>query len=453
MNQSHWQKTTKKKMNKKVDTDFDTDILIIGGGMSGIALAYYLKDSGYQITVVEKDEIGSHTSGHTTAKITALHGLLYEQITKHYNIHQAYLYYQSQVQALLDIENIIKKEHIQCDYQKNNAYIYSDIPVYASLIDIQKDIFCSFRVPLLQDQQHLSSMGLENQAIFHPLQYLYALVQICEKHKIRIYEHSEAMKIERNDQGFKVHVNHHQITCRYLVHATRYPFIKKDFYFLKLFQEMENIDYVDDNYGQDSYLEIGKSHSYRSLDKDCLIIDEHASDWFAQDSIPLRGIPYIGQLNKYRQEYVMYGYQKWGMTLSHVGARLIRDLILEKDNPYEELYACHYFSLSFANKYKSQLLQNYKRGYVTNHQNDISLEALHKQEGALVKVEGKLRAVYKDGQGKLYIFSPYCPHLKGLIEFDKKNKVWKCPCHQSVFDAYGKLIEGPSLYDLCRKET
>lgn len=83
MNQSYWQKTSKKRISQTIQTDISTDIVIIGGGLSGVALAYQLKDSPFQVIVLDKDEMGSHTSGHTTAKITTLHDTLYRDIVKH----------------------------------------------------------------------------------------------------------------------------------------------------------------------------------------------------------------------------------------------------------------------------------------------------------------------------------------------------------------------------------
>mgnify|MGYP002250536432 CR=1 FL=1 len=59
---------------------------------------------------------------------------------------------------------------------------------------------------------------------------------------------------------------------------------------------------------------------------------------------------------------------------------------------------------------------------------------------------------YKDENGKCHVFSPYCPHLKCIREFDQKDKIWLCPCHQSTYDAYGHLIDGPSLHSLKKKE-
>ena len=95
MNQSYWQKTTQKKDFPQIKQDIKTDVLIIGGGLSGIMLAYQLRHSHFQVVVIDKDHIGSHTSGHTTAKITVLHDLIYQKIEKNYDKHHAYLYYQS----------------------------------------------------------------------------------------------------------------------------------------------------------------------------------------------------------------------------------------------------------------------------------------------------------------------------------------------------------------------
>lgn len=452
MNQSYWQKTSKKTIEKVIENDITTDIVIIGGGLSGVALAYQLKDSPYQVIVLDKDELGSHTSGHTTAKITTLHSLLYQKIVKHYDIHQAYLYYKSNEEALRMIKDIIKKENIECDYIENNAYIYTDDPLYVQYIQQEKEIFDALRVKTISQEEHLASLGLEKQAVFHPLKYLYALINICKKKGIQFYEHSKVIHIERKDDYFLLNVNNHIIQCQYLVHATRYPFIKKGLYFFKLFQQKEYIDYIDSQNSRDSLLCVDITKSYRPVSKNgSLIIDSHTKDWFAQDSISLRGIPYIGRINRDSKEFVIYGFQKWGMTLSHVAAKLISDFILEKDNPYEELYSCGYFSMSYAKEYYALMWRNTKRGMILNRFQNDSLALLEKQDGMVTKVDGHLTAVYKDKKGKLHYFSPYCPHLKCVVDFVKKDQTWTCPCHQSVYDAYGNLIEGPSLFSLKEK--
>ncbi|HWA06691.1 MAG TPA: Rieske 2Fe-2S domain-containing protein, partial [Ignavibacteria bacterium] len=57
-------------------------------------------------------------------------------------------------------------------------------------------------------------------------------------------------------------------------------------------------------------------------------------------------------------------------------------------------------------------------------------------------------AVYKDLKGNIYKFSALCPHLKCVIEWNKTENTWDCPCHGSRFEATGKVINGPALSDL-----
>lgn len=445
MNQSYWQKTTQKKDFPQINKDIKTDVLIIGGGLSGIMLAYQLRHSHFQVVVIDKDRIGSHTSGHTTAKVTVLHDLIYQKIEKHYDLHHAYLYYQSNKKALLDIKKIIRKEHIDCSYKENEAYLYSHNIEKYPLLEKEKQLLTSFGEKVIEKNESGKMIGLKNQAIFHPLQYLYAIVDICCRFHIQFYEQSLAHHIERHHDYYQVKVNDHTITCRYLIHASRYPFIKKGIYFMKLFQSQDYVG-IDEKQSQNSFLSIDNQSSYRPLNENQAIIIQNKNEWFAQDSIPLRGIPYIGRLS--HNEFIIYGFQKWGMTLSHVAARLIKDLIYNNKNPYQELYSCHYFSISYSKEYLQLMKRHLFKGYLYQRYQTENINNLQNKTGAIIKKNHHLYAVYRDERGIDHYFSPYCPHLKCLVHFNKKNQTWDCPCHQSIYDAFGHVIEGPSLHDL-----
>ena len=79
--------------------DIKTDVLIIGGGITGILTAYMLKQKGIGYVLVEKDRICGETTGNTTAKITYQHGLIYSKLLKNEGLESAQKYLQAGMAA------------------------------------------------------------------------------------------------------------------------------------------------------------------------------------------------------------------------------------------------------------------------------------------------------------------------------------------------------------------
>ena len=104
----------------------DTDILIIGGGITGLSCAYFLKDSKLQITLLDKGKVAMGVSSRTTAKINYLQGTIYQELEKYYGIKKSKLYLDSQIEAIRIIESITKKEKIKCDLEKVDSFLYTN---------------------------------------------------------------------------------------------------------------------------------------------------------------------------------------------------------------------------------------------------------------------------------------------------------------------------------------
>ena len=113
------------KSNGELAEDTSADVCIIGAGISGITTAYYLTKRGYKVIVIEKDEIGHGVTGHTTAKITSQHNLIYHYLSKQYGIKFAKKYYEANEEAIKNIEDIIRENNIDCDFERKDNYIYT----------------------------------------------------------------------------------------------------------------------------------------------------------------------------------------------------------------------------------------------------------------------------------------------------------------------------------------
>ena len=96
----------------KLDKSLDCDVCIVGGGIFGVSCAYYLSKAGLKVIVLEKDKIGSKTTGNTTAKITSQHGLFYDYLHVNNN-------------AIYEIKNIVDLENIDCDFEFKDSFVYT----------------------------------------------------------------------------------------------------------------------------------------------------------------------------------------------------------------------------------------------------------------------------------------------------------------------------------------
>ena len=92
--------------------DDETEIVIIGAGIVGVLSAYELAKRGRKVILLEADRILYGTTGHTTAKITAQHGLFYDELIQKSGEEAAKLYYKANMDGLNYIRQVIKEEFI-----------------------------------------------------------------------------------------------------------------------------------------------------------------------------------------------------------------------------------------------------------------------------------------------------------------------------------------------------
>ena len=124
-NNSFWIDNYKSKTYPKLNQNLNVDVCILGGGITGLSCGYYLSKNNLKVCILEKDKIINKTSGHTTAKITSQHGLIYKYLFDSYGEDLAKKYLYSNEEAIKNIKNIIDLENINCDFENQNSYIYT----------------------------------------------------------------------------------------------------------------------------------------------------------------------------------------------------------------------------------------------------------------------------------------------------------------------------------------
>jgi Rieske Fe-S protein len=174
--------------------------------------------------------------------------------------------------------------------------------------------------------------------------------------------------------------------------------------------------------------------------------------WSGQIFDPVDYMAFIGLDPGTKHTYIVTGDSGNGLTHGVIAGRLLADEIESKDNNWAELYrpqrkASILKSAGTMLAHDLQINTQYKRLL----QSDITdIEDLANGEGGVMNntKSGGPTAIYKDDAGVAHKFSAMCPHMKGVVCWNRTEKSWDCPVHGSRFSKDGVCITGPAKANL-----
>ena len=397
--------------------------------------------------------------------------------------------------AIKNIENIIDTENINCDFECQNSYIYTqsedELPKIKSEVSILNSLgFAAEYVTnvSLPISTILGAIKFPNQAQFHPRKYLSGICNCLLDKGIKIYENTKVYDVKKEHDGYITFTKNNKVKSKYVILACHYPIINiPGFYFLKMYQEASYLIGVETEkelfngmyitsesptlsfrtakYGNKRLLIVGgSSHKVGAkinLSNNYKFLEDKAKElypdakiiyhWQTQDCISLDKIPYIGEFSSLMPNmYVATGFKKWGMTSSNIAANIITDKILGKENPYEHVFLSTRFHPIKNNKELGNIVKEVTYSLAINKLN-ISKETLDNipiDDGKLIEIDGKKVGVYRDVNDSFHMIEPICSHLGCELSWNNLDKTWDCPCHGSKFDYDGHSLYDPSIKDI-----
>lgn len=425
--QSIWQAEVKMPTFNSLKGHIHTDVAIVGGGIAGIFCAHELQCRGVDCILLEKDKICSATTGHTTGKITAGQGLVYQKIASRYGTDTAAAFYRANADAIKRLIALSDKYPCHMQIRDNYVYSLSDRAAIESEARILERLGApvSFESTTELPFDVEGAARLSGQAQFNPLLMLGKMAE-----ELEIYENSFVREIK----GGRVYTDEGSVSAKSVIIATHFPFINsRGFYFLKLYQHrsyvlaLENADsmsgmYVDEargglsfrNYGK--YLLLGGGGHRTGKGGGCFDAVRAAKRRFypdsaekyafaAQDCMSLDGMPYVGRYSALGcRLYVAGGFNKWGMCGSAVAAELLADMICGVQNDLSSVLS-------------------------------PSRSILHRQL--------LLNGIESAG-GLLFPTTKRCAHLGCGLHWNRAEHSWDCACHGSRYTPDGRIIDNPT---------
>ena len=478
----------------ELDSDVRADVAVVGGGIAGITTALLLSEAGAEVALVEADRLAHGVTGHTTAKVSSQHGLIYDRLRSRFGADAARTYGEANEAALDWIAR--RAEHIDCDFRRRSAYAYATSPSDRKKLESEAEAATEAGLPATLTEtaplpfETEGALRFDDQAEFHVRKYLAGLIEQLTAAGCRIFERSRAVEVDGGDPC-TVKTPGGRVTAGSVVIATHYPFLDRSLAFARVHPERSyailcrTADAPPEGMlisagsptrsvrsvpldGEELLLVGGEGHRtgtggdteerYRRLEafaREHWDVRSVEYRWSAQDNTTVDGLPYVGRLAPWERRVLMAtGFAKWGMTGGTAAAMLLSDLALGRDHPWAKLFDPGRLTLraSAARLVKENAEAGVRFvGDRLTKPGRRSIDDLRPGEGDIVRHDGEKVAAYRDEDGAVLAVSPACTHLGCQVNFNTAERSWDCPCHGSRFAPDGSVLQGPAVHRLERK--
>lgn len=498
---SYWLDSQSLRKFGRPTSPLDVDVVVVGGGITGITAAYLFKRQGLRVALVERARCAAIDTGHTTAHLTCVTDTRLTDLVRHWGRQPAKAIWDAGGAAIDQIVALIREENIECDFRWVPGYLHaprdaSDLAKEEKLLRREARVAAELGIGASFETQtpFFGTPGVRfaQQAIFHPRKYLAALLRKIPGDGSHVFEGTNAD--EFLDDPLRVVAGGKEIRCRYIVLATHTPLTgttgmmsamlfqtKLYLYtsyavaakvphgaapFASFWDTADPYNYlrVEPRRGYDFAIYGGEDHktgqttdtqaSFARLEarlKQLIPSAEITHRWSGQVIETNDGLPFIGETSEH--QFAATGFSGNGMTFGTLGAMMAVDAMQKKKNPWQELFAINRRKLrggvwDYLTENKDYPFYLVRDRLARSE--GKSVRALKRGEGKILQLDGKKVAAYRDDSGKVSLCSPVCTHLQCIVGWNPAERTWDCPCHGSRFQPTGEVISGPAEEPLAR---
>lgn len=498
---SLWQDTVQERSFAGANTGDNTivDVLIVGGGITGLTTALLLQKVGKQCLVAEAQNLCFGTTGGTTAHINTFFDTSYDMIRSDFGADAARLIAEATNRSRDLFQQHVEEYRIDCGFEEKEGYLYAveekQVKELDKIYNASKEagvaVEYTDRIPV--PVPFLKAIVYRRQAQVHPTRYVQALGKAFEALGGTIFENCPVESVDKKDGLLHVKTGQGTVQAKALVYATHIPpginllhfrnapyrsyaiavTLNEGVYPNALAYDMFDPYhyYRTQNIDGTNYLIIGgedhKTAHEENTDACFERLIAHARAvfdvaavthrWSSQYFEPADGLAYIGHLpGNPDNVYVATGFGGNGITYSHIAAITLTDLITTGRSEYADLFKPSRVKpvagFEAFVKENADVVSQFV-GKRIGADKIAELADIAPGEGRVVKYEGNHIAVYKDETGKLYALNPVCTHAKCIVGWNGAEKTWDCPCHGARYNLNGEVLTGPARKGLERIET
>ena len=491
---SVWEARSSRGPAPAAEVDGAADVVVVGGGLTGITTALLLGRAGRRVVVLEAERVGAGTTGRSTAKISLLQGTRLSRISSKHPEAVVRQYVDGNREAQAWLERFCDDHGVELQHRA--AYTYANGA--SGERQVRKEHEAARRAGLPTewvDEVSLpyptrGAVRLAAQCQVDPVALLEALTREATAHGVTVVEGARVLKVDGSGP-YRVQTDNGTVSADNVVVATNMPMLDRGGFFARMKpsrsygltfrtpgpvvdgmylsadQPSRSLRDVPD--GDGSLLMVGgNSHptgrggsTEQRLDTLRAWTAEHwpgaveTHAWSAQDFLPHHELPFAGPLVPGNEHLFMAGgYSKWGMTNAVAASLALSGQLLgghiEWADAWRTWQGREARGLAKAALVNAEVGWHMAQGWAKPLLPGTGSEPAE-GEGVVRSrgLRGPVATSRTDGQQRSV--SAVCTHLGGIVSWNDAERSWDCPLHGSRFDAGGEVLDAPATCGLAKR--
>lgn len=385
---TYWDKTAKPIFQfEELNEDLATEILIVGGGMSGNLAAYSLAKRDKNVVLLESSRLGLGSSTANTGLLQYSSDIMVNELAEKIGKKDAVLFYEMCLDAMNKLTELSKTLNEDTEYRQKDSIYYAssenDLPKlkkeykYLDEYDFPVDFKDADSLKHLYKINKPGALLTWHDADVNPYKFIQALIKHNKKIGVKYFENT-SVNLKTIDNNIAHSSNGYSIKFENIILATGYtelyPIIKDKAEINRTYafstKPLDKSPWKDEVMiweTEDPYLYFRTTVDKRIIaggsDEEIAVVatdpniiykkTEEISEqiknifphldfeieyrWNALFGISRDGLPFIGRDPNVPNKYYLLGYEGNGTCYSMAGAEIISDLIDNRNNPYAHI--------------------------------------------------------------------------------------------------------------------
>lgn len=375
-----------------IKEDIKTDILIVGGGITGALMAHQCLEEGYKTVLIDRREIVNGSTSATTSMLQYEIDVPLHKLIKLIGKEGAEANYWAGYKSIDELKSLVKKIKSDCGFEKKESLLYAafkkDIPDLEKEFEARKA--CGLDVKWLTEKEiqkkyqlynaHAGILSAQGGSI-DAFRFAHDLLNHNVNRGLKVFDKTTIEKTKYTSKNVIVTTDYgNKIEAKKVIYCTGYEsteMIQDDF--VKLLstyviigepnekdQELLNDTLFWDTSEPYIYLRTtddhrllvgGEDEDFASAKKRDKLIGEKSKKlkkkieklfpnynfrtdfaWAGTFGETKDGLPFIGKHPDFKNTYFLLGFGGNGITFSVIGKKVISDLLKGNKNPLEKYF-------------------------------------------------------------------------------------------------------------------